>query len=139
MLLEYNVRLGDPETQVTLPLIESDFVDLLEGIADRTVALKKITVSPLSSVGVVLLSEGYPGFPRKGEPISGIGGARGAGCLVMKGNVAERPGGEVTDGGRVLTVVGIGATRPEAAARALEGAEMINYTGKRFRRDIGLD
>ncbi|MCM1378170.1 MAG: phosphoribosylamine--glycine ligase [Clostridium sp.] len=139
VILEYNVRLGDPETQVIIPRIESDIVDLLEGIADRTLALKKISVREQTAVGIVLVAKGYPGIPVKGDAIRGIESAESAGCMVFNGAVKKGEGDLLlTDGGRIATVVALADNLSEAAAKARRGADMIDFNGVYSRHDIGL-
>lgn len=139
LLLEYNARLGDPETQAIMPRIESDLVDLLEGIADRTLALKRITVSELHTAAVVLAAKGYPGVVVKGDPITGVESARATGCKVYEGAVKRNEDGRlVTNGGRIATVVGMASDWREASARASRAADMIDFEGKYRRTDIGL-
>lgn len=138
VIFEYNVRLGDPEAQVILPRIESDLIDLLEGIADRTLALKRLTVNPAVSAGIVLAAKGYPGIPVRGDVVSGIEQAEESGCRVYKGAVSlNEEGDTVTDGGRIATVVAMASCETEAAEKAYRGAEMIHFDGKYCRHDIG--
>lgn len=138
VVLEYNVRLGDPEAQVILPRISGDFVDMLEGIADRTLALKKIDVSPLCTAGIVMAAAGYPGVAETGDLITGIEAARESGCMVFEGAVSKAPDGSLTtDGGRILTVVAKAETAAVAASKALCGTELIHFDGAYFRKDIG--
>lgn len=141
VMLEYNARLGDPETQVIIPRMESDIVDLFEGIADRTLALKKVTFTPDTAVGVVLAAKGYPGFVEKGDEISGIEAAQDMGCIVFDGAIHkdETNGHLYTDGGRILTVVALADTVANAAQKAERGAGIINFDGKYFRHDIGKE
>lgn len=137
LVLEYNVRLGDPESQVVLPRIKSDIIDLFEGIADRTLSLKRVAVSPLAAAGVVIAASGYPGFPVKGDEITGIEAAEEEGLMVYTGAVRRDGEKLITDGGRIATVVALAPTLHDAAEKALEGAELINFNDKYFRTDIG--
>lgn len=138
VMLEYNVRMGDPEAQVLLPRMESDLVDLLEGIADRTLAIKRVVMSNLHAVGIVMAAGGYPGPVRRGDIIEGIDDARKAGGLVYPGAMSiDQEGRAVTDGGRVLTVVGIGARLEEATVQAHRIASLIKFDDMRKRDDIG--
>lgn len=139
VLIEYNVRLGDPEAEAILPRIESDLVDVLEGIADRTLALKRIETSEKATAAVVLASQGYPFTPLTGQSVEGLRETSGLN-LVFPGDILFHPDGSaVADGGRVVTVCGIGDTLPEAIENALSGAEMISFEGKYLRKDIGQD
>lgn len=140
VLVEYNVRLGDPEAQAILPRIESDFIDVLEGIADRTVGIKKLKVSQDACVAVMLTAEGYPGKVRRGDEISGISEARQTGCIVIPGQMkTDAEGHSFTDGGRVLTVAALGVNIGDAALKAGIGASKITFEGSYFRDDIGAD
>lgn len=137
MLLEYNVRLGDPETQAIMPRIESDIVDILEGLADRTLALKKIKINNnLSTSAVVLTADGYPGPTKKGGVVSGLDD-KPEHCILYPGSVKYGADGvPVVDGGRIATVVGTGDSLKEASDRAQKAAETINFEGKKYRSDI---
>lgn len=139
VMLEYNVRLGDPETQVLMPRLESDIVDLFEGMADRTLALKRVNFSDKTAVGIVLAAKGYPGFVEKGDAVTGIEAAQAMGCIVYDGamRIDHSDGSIYTDGGRILTIVGLNDSVEGAAQKALEGASAIDYRGKYFRHDIG--
>lgn len=140
VLVEYNVRLGDPETQAILPRIKGDFVDILEGIADRTVGLKKIQFYPIACAAVVLTAEGFPGTVRRGDIVTGILEAEAEGCKVYPGQLSYDDNGKIyTDGGRVLTVTATAPTMAEAAAKATSGASAIVFDGAYFRDDIGRD
>jgi phosphoribosylamine---glycine ligase len=137
-VIEFNVRLGDPEAQVILPLLDEPLLPLL--VAAAAFELRQ-TTSRLSSdklVGVVLASRGYPESSESGQPISGIHRAeRIHGVTVFQAGTAVRDGGLVTAGGRVLTVVGRGADFSEAIARAYQGVVEISFGGMQYRRDIG--
>ncbi|MDE7380741.1 MAG: phosphoribosylamine--glycine ligase [Muribaculaceae bacterium] len=140
VMLEYNVRLGDPESQVLIPRMKSDIIDIFEGIADRTLALKQMELSPIHAVGVVLTAEGYPDNPRKGDTITGIQQARNLGCSVYTGAVSTNPedGAILTDGGRIATVVGLSDNPSDARNLAYKGVNLIDFYGKYNRSDIGL-
>jgi len=137
-VIEFNVRFGDPEAQVVLPLIESDLPALLAAAADGTLGPRTIAAGSGVTVGVVLASAGYPGSVQSGVPIHGIDDARQLeGVDVFHAATELRNGQIVTSGGRVLTVVGRGATFDEAIARAYEGVSKISFDGMQYRRDIG--
>lgn len=127
-VLEFNVRLGDPETQAVLPRMASDLIDVLEGAEPEW--------SDVCAVNVVLAARGYPTAPQKGDEIRGLNGGLGEDVIVFHaGTVAE--GKKVfVDGGRVLNVVGLGETIQMARDRAYEAAEKITWPGVEFRRDI---
>lgn len=132
-VLEFNCRLGDPETQVVLPRLESDLVELLEAAIDGHVSDVELTWSPTAAVNVVLAAQGYPEQPRKGDRIKG---ARTSGALVFHAGTADEDGNLVTAGGRVLNVVGVGSTVAEARRGAYEAAAQITWNGKQYRNDI---
>ena len=137
-VVEFNVRFGDPEAQVVIPMLEGSFTELLvasvTGALDRAMA----TFSSRPHVGVVLASKGYPGRVETGQPILGL---EAAGALddviVFHAGTAERAGRIVTNGGRVLTVVGHGPTYRDAVERAYGGVSKVSFEGIHFRRDIG--
>ncbi len=140
MVIEYNVRMGDPETEVVMPRIKSDLVDIFEGIADKTLALKKLETDPRACVTVMTVSGGYPDAYEKGKEISGIEKAEGEECILFHaGTRADQLGRVLTSGGRVLACSAFGADISEAAEKALRGAEAIEFEGKYFRRDISAD
>lgn len=137
-VIEYNARFGDPETEVVLPRLKSDILELFEGIADRTLPLKKVESDPRAAVSVILASEGYPGSYAKGKEISGIEEKDDV-LVFFAGAKKEGDGRILTDGGRVLAVTAYGADIAEAAARAKAEAERISFNGKYYRRDIADD
>lgn len=139
MVIEYNVRLGDPETEVVLPRLKSDLVDLVEGIADRTIALKKVEEDPRAAATVMLVSDGYPGTYRKGMVMEGAETAPEGCILFHAGTRRNAEGKPETAGGRVIAVTAFGPDIHQAAATALKGAESVEFEGKRNRTDIGAD
>lgn len=134
-VLEVNCRFGDPETEVLLPRLESDLFDLLYGAASGSLAGVDVRWSAEAAVGVVLASGGYPGEYRTGLPISGFDAAARHALVFHAGTRAE-DGRIVTAGGRVLTVVGMGATLAEARERAYAGVRCIEFEGMHYRTDI---
>ena len=136
-VIEYNVRLGDPETEVVLPRLSSDIIDLFEGIAHGTLDEKEITVTPETAVTVVAVSGGYPGDYEKGKAISGLDVPTES--LVFHSGTAARGKETVTAGGRVLAVTSLGRSIPEAAQKSFETLQAIDYEGKYYRTDIGKD
>jgi phosphoribosylamine--glycine ligase len=137
-VIEFNVRLGDPEAQVILPLIAEPLLPVLVGAASG--ALRQSTCRLLTEklVGVVVASRGYPEAAESGQPISGIADANSLpGVVVYQAGTSLRDGRLVTAGGRVLTVVGSGFDYGEAVARAYAGARLIHFDGMQYRRDIG--
>ena len=142
-LLECNVRLGDPEAQVMLPRVATALGPLLlaaaRGIlpADTPALVPSL---PGATVGIVLAAKGYPGDPRRGDPIAGLPEAEEAGTLVFHAGTVRRPGGGFgTNGGRVLAVVGRGASLADARAAAERGAGVISWDGQQRRHDIASD
>jgi phosphoribosylamine---glycine ligase len=138
MALEFNCRFGDPETQVILPLLDLDLAELLLACAEGRLATESVTTLPGVAVCVVLAAEGYPDRPRAGDSIHGVVDARQTGALVFHAGTSERDGRLVTNGGRILSVVGTGAVLPAAAERAYAAADMIQFDGMQLRRDIAL-
>jgi phosphoribosylamine--glycine ligase len=137
-VIEFNVRFGDPEAQVVLPLLANDLPALLMTAAEGRLSSEKIAANDGVSVGVVLASGGYPGRVETGVPIAGLeDAARIPGVDVLHAATAWRDGRLVTSGGRVLTVVGRASSFEEAIGRAYEGVERISFKGMQFRRDIG--
>jgi len=136
-VLEYNCRFGDPETQAVLPRLRSDLLELLEA-ATRPGGLAGVEVewSPEWAVTVVLASAGYPESSSKGDEIRGLRTIDSLEVELLHAGTAERDSRLVTDGGRVLSVTGIGATPKEARERAYSAADRIQFEGKRMRRDI---
>ncbi len=144
VMLEVNVRLGDPEAQVILPLLAADLGPLLLAAARGRLAdtlPSRLPVMPGASVGIVLAAEGYPGNPRRGDVIRGLDAARDRGALVFHaGTVARQDGASFgTNGGRVLTVVGRGRDLVAAREAAEASAEAITWDGLQRRHDIALD
>jgi phosphoribosylamine--glycine ligase len=137
-VLEYNCRFGDPETQVILPLLESDLLDLLEAASDGALAGLEPRWRTGAACGVVLASGGYPGDHPTGLPIRGLDDLPPE-ALVFQAGTAEQAGRIVTAGGRVLTVAARGATLALARQAAYKLAAKIDFPGCYYRRDIGAD
>ncbi|HBL74602.1 MAG TPA: phosphoribosylamine--glycine ligase [Prolixibacteraceae bacterium] len=136
-VIEYNVRMGDPETEAVMLRIQSDFVELLEGVADGNLAEKTLEIDPRTAVTVMMVSGGYPGSYAKGKVMSGFGQVDGsilfhAGTKLSAVNV-------VTDGGRVIAVSSYGNSMKEALAVSYKNAEKIKFEGSYYRRDLGFD
>ena len=137
-VVEFNVRLGDPEAQVVLPMVCDDLAPLLEAAARGALDTKSCQQTRDPHVGVVLASEGYPGVYKTGVPIAGLDEvATMDGVLLFHAGTAVRDGAVVTMGGRVLTVVGRGTDFPDAIERAYTAAERITFAGKQLRTDVG--
>lgn len=135
-VIEYNVRLGDPETQVILPRLRSDLLDLFEGIASGTLSERHVDVDDRTAVTIVLASEGYPGPVNDGKPIVGLELVREA--YVFQAGTSER-NGLVSRGGRVLAVTAFGKDLEQAIAAAYRSASLIEFEGRTLRSDIGHD
>lgn len=139
-LLEFNCRFGDPEAQVLLPRLSSDFGELLLGCVEGTLVSYEVSWSDHAAVGVVVASGGYPGAYRKGLPIDGIDDAEALdGIVVFQAGTASDDGRLVSAGGRVLNVVGTGPSVAEARDRAYEGVGRIRMDGMEYRTDIARD
>jgi phosphoribosylamine--glycine ligase len=138
-VLEYNARFGDPEAQAILPLLEGDVLEVLYDCAVGSLRPEKLRRRKGYAVCVVLCAEGYPGKPRKGDPIQGVEALDDERLLVFHAGTALGPSGLCTAGGRVLGVTGLGSTLARARARAYDAAERIQFRGKYYRRDIGKE
>ncbi len=137
-VLEFNARFGDPETQVILPRLKTDLVDIMLAIANKQLALTNIEWSEDASVGVVLASGGYPGDFKTGFPISGLDDLDKDVLVFHAGTkIGKQPGEILTSGGRVLTVVATGKTLAEAREKVYANVARIHFEGCHYRRDIG--
>ncbi|MGN6797437.1 MAG: phosphoribosylamine--glycine ligase [Gaiellaceae bacterium] len=136
-VLEFNARFGDPETQVLMPLLESDLLETLAAAAHGDLGGSRLTLSGNAAVTVVLAAPEYPArSDYAGAAIDGVEAAEASGALVFHGGTAVRGGSLVTNGGRILSVTGTGGTVAEARAHAYAAAGMISFEGMRHRTDI---
>lgn len=136
-VIEYNARMGDPETQAVMPRIKSDFVELLTWAARGELGGKTIETENEFAVTIALVSGGYPGDYEKNKTIGGLADEKKA--FVFHAGTRSQGSNVVTDGGRVLAISGKGATLAEAREKAYEAAAQISWDGLYFRKDIGLD
>lgn len=136
-VVEYNVRMGDPETEAVMPRLDADLVDLFEGVSRHTLHEKTCKTSELTAVTVVCVSDGYPEAYRKGMEITGLD--RVDGSLVFQSGTARNGDKLVTAGGRVLAVTSLGHSIGEARDASYRSMQRIAYEGKRHRTDIGAD
>ena len=137
-VLEFNCRFGDPETQVLLPRLKTDLVDLLEATIDRRLNTMEVEWDSRAAVCVVMASGGYPGTYAKGFPIHGIADATDSGALVFHAGTSHINGETVTSGGRVLGVTALAETVAAAREKAYRAVEKIRFQDQFFRKDIGI-
>lgn len=136
-VIEYNVRMGDPETEVVMLRIQSDLVDLLEGVAQGNLNTRTLAIDPRYAVTVMLVSAGYPGDYEKGKLMTGWEKVEES--ILFHAGTQQTPEGIVTNGGRVLAVSSYGNNKQEALACSFKNAQSIVFEGKYFRTDIGFD
>jgi phosphoribosylamine--glycine ligase len=136
-VIEYNARLGDPETEAIMPRLQGDFVDLLEGVATQTLEGRQVSTDPRSVTTVMMVSGGYPGKYEKGKTITGL--EKTTESLIFHAGSRKADGKILTNGGRVLAISSYGKTFREAGNLSYKNAAMIDFENKYFRKDIGFD
>lgn len=136
-VIEYNVRMGDPETEVVIPRIKTDLVDLFEAVSDQTLDRVKLEIDERTTCTVMLVSDGYPGSYEKGKEIGGLDKVKES--VVFHAGTKEDNGSVLTNGGRVLAITSYGENMTEALEQSYANAQVVKYEGKYFRSDIGFD
>ena len=136
-VIEYNVRMGDPETEVVLPRIESDLFDLFDGVAHQNLGEKEFVVTPKTATTVMLVSGGYPEAYEKGKSITGLDQVEGS--IVFHAGTKNDGNDVVTSGGRVMAITSFGQTIQEALDMSYENIAKINFDKMNYRKDIGFD
>jgi phosphoribosylamine--glycine ligase len=136
-VIEYNSRLGDPESEVIMPRIKSDFFELIEGVANGDLTSRKIEIDERFVTTVMLVSGGYPGTYEKGKSVSGLDLVDGS--VVFHAGTKREADKVVTSGGRVLAVSSWGSSMKEALLKSYRNADLLDFEGKYYRKDIGFD
>ena len=137
-VIEYNVRMGDPETETVLPRIKSDLLELFDAVGKEQLHGQTLEIDPRTTVTVMLVAGGYPGDYEKGIEINGIDDVKES-IVFHAGTISGEEETVLTNGGRVLAITSYGNSIQEAAEKSFANAEKINYTGKYYRKDIGKD
>ena len=137
MVIEYNVRMGDPETEVVMPRLKTDILSLFEAMAKGELEQAAFELDDRFCTTVMLVSQGYPGDYEKGKEITGVPDVKGS--IVFHAGTKLAEGKVVTNGGRVIAVSSFGKTMREALAQSYKNVAKIHFDGMNFRRDIGFD
>ena len=138
MVIEYNVRMGDPETEVVMLRIASDLVELMQAAAKGDLGNLELKQDPRTAVTVMMVSGGYPGSYPKGKIITGLENV-GDTILFHAGTTLNAEGDVITSGGRVIAASSYGQNIPEALGHSFDAVSKVDFDGKYFRRDIGKD
>ncbi len=136
-LIEYNVRMGDPEAEVVIPRIKNDILDLFQAVAANSLGDEKIEIDPRTAATVMLVSQGYPGAYSKGHYINNLEKVKDS--LIFHAGTAYSYGKTITNGGRVIAITSYGNNKDEALAKSYSNAEVIDFKNKYYRKDIGFD
>ena len=136
-VIEYNVRMGDPETEVVLPRIKSDMVRLLKAVGNKTLDQETIEIDERSATTVMAVSGGYPEAYEKGKPITGLDIVENS--IVFHAGTTQKEGKVVTSGGRVLAVTSYGEDHKQALAQSYQELEKLSFEGIYYRKDLGFD
>ena len=136
-VIEYNVRMGDPETEVVIPRIKSDFLNLLKGIGDDTFSEKDLNITEEIATTVMLVSEGYPENYEKGKLVYGLENIQNS--YAFHAGTVKKENQILTNGGRVISLTSFGRTIDEALKKSYESANTVSFEGKYYRKDIGFD
>jgi phosphoribosylamine--glycine ligase len=137
-VIEYNVRMGDPESEAVIPRITSDLVEMFDGIAHKTLSEKKLMIDDRAAACVMIVAEGYPGNYEKGKIINGLENVNGS-MLFFAGAETDVSKKVLTNGGRVIAVTSFGKNLKDALEISYKNVERIQFDKKYFRRDIGKD
>ena len=136
-VIEYNVRMGDPETEVVIPRLKNDFVDVLQAVANKTLFEIDLQLDERTATTVMTVSGGYPGSYEKGKEIKGIGTIKDS--LVFHAGTTITDGKVVTNGGRVMAITSFGTDFKSALAKSYENVDKLSFEGMNYRKDLGFD